>query len=438
MICASTKDKIAAPPHQGRGRASRSVQDVRKELDVLHRITESISANLDMDRVLSGIVQMGVEVAQADACLIYLLDETRQELVLRASSLPHPKLIGRVALAIGEGVTGWVARENKTVAISKNAWNDPRFMAFSKLPEDRFQAFLSVPIASKGGIIGVVNVHHRKPHKHSPREIAMLTTIGRQVGGAIENAMAHESIQRKVIQLETLARVSHTIAFGHYLEDILNLIVMLTAGMLGSKVCSIMTLDASSEKLDVVATQSLSPAYRAKESVRVGESISGRAVRERHPIFIEDVRRDPDYRFPDLAKTEGLCSLLCMPIRAKDRILGVINVYTATLHRFTQEETSILETIAHQAAVAIENTRLMERAAAMQESLETQKSVQLACTRLTEQAKMTKEASLAYIQRQAERTEKTTREIADALLLALQLTGTLPQEISHQKTPLPA
>ncbi len=333
-----------------------------QELALLHRITESISSSLDLDGVLKEIVEMVAEVVRGDACLIYLLDAGRNELVLRASGRPHPKLIGRICLEVGEGITGWVAKEKRVVAIARDAENDPRFTCFRSLPEDRYQAFLSAPVTCRNQVIGVINVQHRNAHHHTDGEIALLTTIGQQVGYAIENARLYQEMKKNALQLSTLTRVSQTIASSRYLEEILHLIVAMTAEMMDSKICSIMMLDPAVGALKIVATQSLSEAYRRKANVSIGESISGQALLERRPLAVLDVTRDPTYRFPELAREEGLVSLLSVPMLMKDRGIGVINVYTASLHHFTQEEIHLLQAVANQAAVAIENTRLMEYA----------------------------------------------------------------------------
>ena len=97
-----------------------------REVDVLHRITESISSTLELDAVLKHIVEVVVEVTKADACLLYLLSDSREELILQASKNPHPRLIGRITIGIGEGITGWVARERTRVVIPSNASDDPR------------------------------------------------------------------------------------------------------------------------------------------------------------------------------------------------------------------------------------------------------------------------------------------------------------------------
>ena len=120
-----------------------------REVDVLHRISESISNQLDLEAILKHIVEVVVEVTKADACLLYLLSDSQDELILRASKNPHPKLIGRITIGLGEGITGWVAQERTRVVIPSNANDDPRFKFFHNLPEDRHQAFVSVPIMAK-------------------------------------------------------------------------------------------------------------------------------------------------------------------------------------------------------------------------------------------------------------------------------------------------
>ncbi len=385
-----------------------------RELELLHRISEQISSSLDLEAVLKEIVGMVVEITQADACLLYLLDDSQKELTLRASKNPHPKLIGRIRLELGEGITGWVAKD-------KDASEDPRFALFHNLPEDRYHAFLSVPVTGKGGVIGVINVQHKKPHYHTEGEIALLTTIGHQVGSAIENARLYQEMKKKAMQIDTLSRMSTMITSNRYLEEILNLIVTMTAGMMNSKICSIMLLDEQKGELKIVATQSLSDEYRQKANVKVGESISGQVVKERRPIAILDVTRDPHFRFPDLAKREGLFSLLSVPMMIKDRVIGVINSYTSKEHQFTPEEVNILQTVANQAAVAIENTTLMQQSSAMQEALETRKAVERAKGILMRQGKISEEEAFRLIQRQSMNTRKTMREIAEAIILASEI-----------------
>jgi len=140
---------------------------------------------------------MAVSLTRADSCLIYLFDEVKEELILRASKNPHPGILGRINLKMGEGITGWVAREKKVVAIPEQANKDSRFKFFHNLPEDKFEAFLSVPIIARGELIGVINLQHRKPYHHTSDEINLISTIAEYVGSAIENARLYEETRKK-------------------------------------------------------------------------------------------------------------------------------------------------------------------------------------------------------------------------------------------------
>ncbi len=167
------------------------IRELKKELNFLYKIAKSVHS-LEIQELLSEIVKIASVVTNADSCLIYVLDSKKHELVLRASKNPHQNLLQKVTMRMGEGITGWVAKEKKAVVIEISAYKDPRFKFFSNLPEDKYEAFLSVPIVNKHGIVGVINIQHIKKHKHSEMEINLLTAIGKLVGGALENALLVE------------------------------------------------------------------------------------------------------------------------------------------------------------------------------------------------------------------------------------------------------
>ncbi|MBU4481117.1 ANTAR domain-containing protein [Patescibacteria group bacterium] len=172
-----------------------------QELKILHQIIQTISYNLDLKEVLERIVKVVSQATKADSCFIYLKGDG--ELVLRASKNPRPKAIGKIKLKVGEGITGWVAGKQKTVAITNKAYEDERFKFFNVLPEDKYEAFLSVPIIYKDKVLGVINVQHRKLRNYKKQEIEMLETIARATGGAIENASLFSEKEALKEALET-------------------------------------------------------------------------------------------------------------------------------------------------------------------------------------------------------------------------------------------
>jgi signal transduction protein with GAF and PtsI domain len=156
------------------------LQRTEQQLRLFQKVSRFMVREMSLQEVLQGVVSLVVEFTQCDSCLVYLLDN--EELVLCASNTPHPSTIGKVRLRLNEGLTGWVARERKLLAISREAYNDQRFKTFGELPEDTFEAFLSAPVISRNRVVGVINVQHRVPHQHTGSEMEVLTTVGEQVG----------------------------------------------------------------------------------------------------------------------------------------------------------------------------------------------------------------------------------------------------------------
>jgi len=272
-----------------------------QEIEILRRIVEITNSKLDLKWILGEIGHIVNDMTKADSVLIYLFDEKKSHLVLVASKTPHQKELGKVNLKIGEGITGWVAKENKPVAIKKSAYQDPRFKNFDVLPEDKYEAFLSVPVVHKGDPIGVINVQHKKPHEYAVNTVSLISIIAKQIGGVIENARLYEERKKKALQFDSLIKVSQSIASQGYLDEILNLIVVVTAQMLNSKICSIMLLDQKRDELVIKATQSLSEEYKKKPNLKVNASISGEVIKTKKPVVIYDVRNEKKYHFRDLA-----------------------------------------------------------------------------------------------------------------------------------------
>ncbi|MDD2751709.1 MAG: GAF and ANTAR domain-containing protein [Candidatus Omnitrophica bacterium] len=219
-------------------------------------------------------------------------------------------------------------------------------------------------------------------------------------------------------QIKALAKISKAITSDFYLDDILRLIVTVTAELLDSNICSLMLLDEKTNELQVRATQSISEEYNKKPPLKIGEGIAGKVAQENKPLAIKDVSKEKEYKHKDIAKREGLVSLLCVPMSVKGKVIGVINCYTSKPHTFSEEEIEVLTTIANQAAVAIENTELMKRSKGFQEELETRKRIERAKGILMRDEKLTEEQAYLKIRRYSMDNRKTMREVAEAIIMA--------------------
>jgi signal transduction protein with GAF and PtsI domain len=155
-----------------------------RDIRFLHELGERIAAADPLHTVLALAVDFVSAVVRCDSCFIYVAEG--HELILRASKNPHAEVVDRLKLRVGQGITGWVAEHRKPVAIAHDAMLDPRFQSFNELPEDRYEAFLSVPMLCRDKLVGVINVQHRERHAHSQHEIQLVSTVGFLVGPEIE------------------------------------------------------------------------------------------------------------------------------------------------------------------------------------------------------------------------------------------------------------
>ncbi len=218
-------------------------------------------------------------------------------------------------------------------------------------------------------------------------------------------------------RLEAISKVSRTITSSLYLEDILKLIVTVTAEIMNSKICSLSLVGEKTKTLVLKATQSMSEAYNKKPPLHIGEGIAGKAALENKPQVVYDISKEPEYKYKDIAKREGLRSLLSIPLSVKGRVIGVLNSYTSRPHKFTKEEIDILTSVANQAAIVIENAELMVKTKVIQEELETRKIVEKAKGILMKDQSLSEEDAFKKIQRQSMDIRRSMREIAEAIIL---------------------
>jgi signal transduction protein with GAF and PtsI domain len=224
-------------------------------------------------------------------------------------------------------------------------------------------------------------------------------------------------------QIQALSEISQAISSDQYLDDILKLIVTVTANVMDSKICSLWILDEKEKVLKIRATQTMSEEYLKERSLKLGEGVVGYVAQYNEPLAIFDVLKEPRYKEKQLAKREGLVSMLSVPLAVKEKVIGVINCYTSYLHEFTETERHVLTMVANQAAVCIENTELMVKTKVIQEELETRKLVERAKGILMKHYNLSEDDAFKRIRKTSMDSRKTMREIAEAILLTEKMGG---------------
>src|SRR4051795_10279779 len=283
----------------------------------LRLLTETIAAvnsTLDLEEVLGLVARKVAEALEADACFVYLYDARADELVLRATHGTRvEEMTRRPKLRPGEGITGSAAAERSPIMIAAEAHLDQRFKGFSNLPEDEYESILAVPILAREKLAGALNVRTREPHEYREDEIDLLLAIAGQVAQTIENAKLYDQAQRRVAELEALAKISEAVSESLYLEESLEAIVKTTMEAVGA---------------------------------------SGAAL----------VLEDGEIAWP--GGRPGAYNVR-LPLRWKRRQIGELVCDRDT--PFTPEERALLGSIAHHAAVALEHGRAVMRGVLAQE-----------------------------------------------------------------------
>lgn len=221
--------------------------------------------------------------------------------------------------------------------------------------------------------------------------------------------------------VDTLGKISKAITSDLYLEDVLKLIVTLTANVMQAKICALWLLDESTQELKIRATQAMSQEYLKDRKLKVGEGIVGLVAKEKKPITIANVLEDQRYKEKKLAQKEGLVSMISVPMMVKKRVIGVINCYTTTAYKFADDDVDLLSTVANQAAVAIENTELLVKTKVIQEELESRKKIEKAKGVLMKEQSLSEDEAYSLLRKSSMDRRIPMKEVAEAIILSYEL-----------------
>jgi two-component sensor histidine kinase len=301
---------------------------------------------------------------QVDAVELLLLEDP-QTIILKGST-QNPEDAGRVRFSPRMGLTGYVLRTGEIV-VRHPETKHPDEIRYPGYNEDAFATSVFAPLRVRNQSIGVLVLRSNEIWKPRAPEKQKITRMADAMALCLAGWRNAYRSGLQVDKLGALSEVTQTIASSPYLEEILQLLVNLTAQQFNYKVCTVRLLDESSDELVLRATQADSPEYQRKRSIKMGESIAGKAVKEMRPISVVNVLDDAEYIGHDLAAQQGLMSMICVPLSVQDHAIGVLTCYTDEIHVFEDAEIKALETIAQQAAFSIERAKLQVRHTLMQE-----------------------------------------------------------------------
>ncbi len=329
----------------------------------LYRVARAIHSTLEPADALQLVMREVVDLLDATSGSLVLVNPTTGLLDIEASEgLPVDG--AALKLRLDEGITGWVARTGEPARVD-DVSADKRYVTV----RTGIQSEMAVPLVMEGEVRGVLNVDADRAAAFSAEDQKLLEELAGHAAQVIRNTWLYEQLRHKTRLLETLVSVGQSINSSLNLDDVLEGITREAAVLIPAQVASLQLLDATGDWLELRAQHGAGADYQERPRLSAGDSFLGSVVRRRKPSQVENVQTSPQYQHPEIARREGLVSLLSLPLIFNKQCLGTLNVYTDTPHAFSNEEVSTLTALSELSALAIEKARLYERTVDVEEQL---------------------------------------------------------------------
>ena len=334
-----------------------------ERLNLLYHVSNVIHSTLEPQEALQLILSEAVNLMRASSGSVVLINPTTSFLEIQASTGLPPNAAD-LKLRVGEGITGWVARMGQPARVGDVA-RDPRYIMLQR----NVRSELAVPLEVDGAVRGVLNVDSDVQDAFSADDQELLEALAVQAARVIQNTWLYEQLRLKARLFESLANVSRTINSTLNLDDALKVITAEACVLMHAKMSSLMMLDSSHAWLDLRASYGAGEAYLSKPRLNVDESLLGVVMRRKKPLQVANVQISSRYQNVEVARQEGLVSLLSVPLLFAGQAIGTLSVYTGQPYNFSNEEIRILSALAELSAIAIEKARLYERIVDVEEQM---------------------------------------------------------------------
>jgi GAF domain-containing protein len=349
------------PPAEAARALQAMLRESRAETEALFDTVASLTSTLHLSRLLTYVAELCAKLTGSAGALVYLWDQDRERLVVRGAVEGYERWVDRFSLALGEGLTGWTALTRQPGIIKDDAASDPRFKIVPELNDDRFQSYLTVPVVSPSDrLLGVITMHTEAPHEFDDDDLTLIKTLSALIAVAVENAQLYERQDRQVQVLHALAEASHAVVQTSSLRHILHRVASTAGNLVGADHCAVLTLDEEGAHLGIETFwTSRSEPGASPPSAVLADGPWGRLLGATEPqVLRRREHRDAFAAFDALMPNAR--SALAAPMRVSDRVIGTIVCLADGVHAFGADDGELVSMVASQAALAVQNARLIE------------------------------------------------------------------------------
>lgn len=352
-------------PHMGEQlEAYEKLKAEYERMRLLYQVSNEIHESLDPKQALEIILKQAKDLTNANSASISLVNPTTAMLELQAAIGVPEDVAKDYELPIGKGITGWVAKHDSPALVNE-VDQDARYTALW----EEVRSELAVPFDVNDQVRGVLNVDSTQAGAFGVHDQEMLSDLALQAAKVISNTWLYEQIRYKARMFESLATINETIQNLFDLEEALDAVTREACKLMQARMCSVLLLDASGEWLQLMASYGAGESYKSKPRLHIDESFAGSVVRRKQAIQLKNVHRSSMYQSSEIARAEGLVSMLSVPLMLVDIPIGVLSVYTSTPHNFSDEEILILKAFSNTSAMAIQRAKLNKEIRQMEETM---------------------------------------------------------------------
>ncbi len=329
--------------------------DASSLIDSLYRISSLVGKTEDPKEALSLVLNTVVSVLGGSSASISLIDPDTKRLVIEAASGLPPSDYP-IALALGEGITGWVALHHRPLVVPRTEL-DPRYVQI----REGIRSEIAVPLEDQGQVIGVLNVDSDRPDAFTTDDLKIITLLTREASRVIGQIWALRQLRVRAKQMELLVKIGQKVVSKKELGNVLDSIAEEARALMNCDATALFILSPNESVLRLHSLFTADGRFEYHEDLHIDESSIGAGIRRRKQVEVHDLAKTEEHHFVDLTQNLGLTSMLATPIVYEKEIIGILNAYTRRPHRFNNDEKQVFTALASLGAVAIENSRLYSR-----------------------------------------------------------------------------